>query len=170
MSIYLYPVPLSCRAVRNQTFRLDVQITLGPKFVHASQEIILIINLYNDFFAQVSWIRGRDLRILTVGRYTYTSDLRFESLHTEDSSEWTLRIRSVQLRDQGNYECQITTKPIRTFTVFLKVVGKYKFSRNTSQSVAITWNRNVIVVLESQCHMELPRRIIFLLCLPNILI
>ncbi|KAA0202227.1 hypothetical protein HAZT_HAZT009555 [Hyalella azteca] len=71
---------------------------------------------------KVSWIRGRDLRILTVGRYTYTSDLRFEALHTEGSSEWTLRIRSVQLRDQGSYDCQITTKPIRTFTVQLHVV------------------------------------------------
>ncbi|XP_042230940.1 limbic system-associated membrane protein-like [Homarus americanus] len=70
----------------------------------------------------VSWIRGRDLRILTVGRYTYTTDLRFEALHQQASTEWTLRIKSVQLRDQGNYECQITTKPIRTFNVFLKVV------------------------------------------------
>lgn len=33
-------------------------------------------------------------------------------------------MRQVELRDQGNYECQITTKPIRTFTVFLKVVGE----------------------------------------------
>ncbi|XP_042882701.1 zwei Ig domain protein zig-8-like [Penaeus japonicus] len=70
----------------------------------------------------VSWIRGRDLRILTVGGYTYTTDLRFEALHQQASSEWTLRIRSVQLRDRGSYECQIATKPIRTFNVFLKVV------------------------------------------------
>ncbi|XP_068249054.1 zwei Ig domain protein zig-8-like [Palaemon carinicauda] len=70
----------------------------------------------------VSWIRGRDLRILTVGRYTYTTDFRFEALHQEASAEWTLRIKSVERRDQGSYECQITTKPIRTFNVFLKVV------------------------------------------------
>ncbi|KAK8747638.1 hypothetical protein OTU49_016510, partial [Cherax quadricarinatus] len=70
----------------------------------------------------VSWMRGRDLRILTVGRYTYTTDLRFEALHQQASTEWTLRIKSVQLRDQGNYECQITTRPISTFNVFLKVV------------------------------------------------
>ena len=76
------------------------------------------------YHIQVSWIRERDLRILTVGRYTYTSDLRFEALHTEGSSEWSVRIKSVQLRDQGNYECQITTKPIRTFTVALNVVGE----------------------------------------------
>ncbi|XP_066984177.1 zwei Ig domain protein zig-8-like isoform X1 [Macrobrachium rosenbergii] len=70
----------------------------------------------------VSWIRGRDLRILTVGRYTYTTDFRFEAIHQEASAEWTLRIKSVQRKDQGSYECQITTKPIRTFSVFLKVV------------------------------------------------
>ncbi|XP_037803433.1 zwei Ig domain protein zig-8-like [Penaeus monodon] len=70
----------------------------------------------------VSWIRGRDLRILTVGGYTYTTDLRFEAFHQPHSTEWTLRIKSVQLRDQGGYECQIATKPIRTYHVFLKVV------------------------------------------------
>ncbi|XP_063843322.1 zwei Ig domain protein zig-8-like isoform X1 [Scylla paramamosain] len=68
----------------------------------------------------VSWIK--DLRILTVGRYTYTTDLRFEAIHQPSSTEWTLRVKQVELRDQGNYECQITTKPIRTFTVSLKVV------------------------------------------------
>ncbi|XP_069970250.1 limbic system-associated membrane protein-like [Penaeus vannamei] len=69
----------------------------------------------------VSWIRGRDLRILTVGGYTYTTDLRFEAFHQPHSTEWTLRIKSVQLRDQGGYECQIATKPIRTYIIFLRV-------------------------------------------------
>ena len=59
-----------------------------------------------------------------MGRYTYTTDLRFEAIHQTSSIEWTLRVKQVELRDQGNYECQITTKPIRTFNVFLKVVGK----------------------------------------------
>ena len=45
-------------------------------------------------------------------------------MHSEGSSEWILRIRSVQLRDEGKYECQITTKPIKTYSIFLKVVGK----------------------------------------------
>lgn len=73
---------------------------------------------------QVSWIRGRDLRILTVGGYTYTTDLRFEAFHQPHSTEWTLRIKSVQLRDQGGYECQIATKPIRTYIIFLRVEGQ----------------------------------------------
>ncbi|MPC57495.1 hypothetical protein E2C01_051477 [Portunus trituberculatus] len=71
---------------------------------------------------QVSWIRGRDLRILTVGRYTYTTDLRYEALHQDGTNQWTLRITSAQPRDQGTYECQISTKPVKAFTVFLKVL------------------------------------------------
>ncbi|CAL4185478.1 unnamed protein product, partial [Meganyctiphanes norvegica] len=70
----------------------------------------------------VSWIRGRDVRILTVGRYTYTSDLRYEALHLDGTNQWTLRIKSVQPRDQGDYECQVSTKPIKAFSVFLRVL------------------------------------------------
>ena len=75
-------------------------------------------------FFQVSWMRGRDLRILTVGRYTYTSDLRYEALHQDGTNQWTLSIKSAQPRDQGTYECQISTKPIKAFTTYLKVLRK----------------------------------------------
>uniref|UniRef100_A0A182K7W2 Ig-like domain-containing protein n=1 Tax=Anopheles christyi TaxID=43041 RepID=A0A182K7W2_9DIPT len=30
----------------------------------------------------VSWVRHRDIHLLTVGRYTYTSDQRFEAMHS----------------------------------------------------------------------------------------
>ncbi|XP_039298781.1 obscurin-like protein 1 isoform X2 [Nilaparvata lugens] len=59
----------------------------------------------------VSWIRKRDLHILTVGVLTYTNDARFQSLHSEGSEEWTLKISSTQLRDSGTYECQVSTEP-----------------------------------------------------------
>ncbi|XP_063600693.1 uncharacterized protein LOC134776869 [Penaeus indicus] len=86
---------------------------------------------------QVSWIRGRDLRILTVGGYTYTTDLRFEAFHQPHSTEWTLRIKSVQLRDQGGYECQIATKPIRTYHVFLKVEGRCHYPCDHRQNIKL---------------------------------
>ena len=71
----------------------------------------------------MTWIRPSG-RILAVGRYTYASDLRFEAMHSEGTSEWVLRLRSVQPRDQGDYVCQIATKPIKTYVITLKVVGK----------------------------------------------
>ncbi|KAG8261990.1 hypothetical protein J6590_062295 [Homalodisca vitripennis] len=70
----------------------------------------------------VSWVRHRDIHILTVGAYTYTSDQRFMALHHRDHDEWTLQIKWAQKRDAGIYECQISTQPVRSFFVNLNVV------------------------------------------------
>ncbi|XP_077286101.1 zwei Ig domain protein zig-8-like [Arctopsyche grandis] len=70
----------------------------------------------------VSWIRDRDLHILTVGSYTYSSDQRFQTTHHKDSGEWTLQIKFAQQRDAGKYECQIPTQPTRSYFVNLNVV------------------------------------------------
>nr|XP_053635665.1 protein sidekick-like isoform X1 [Cherax quadricarinatus] len=66
----------------------------------------------------VSWIRQRDLHILTVGIFTYTSDDRFKVYHPEDSNEWYLEISPVTFRDAGVYECQVSTSP----KVFLPIL------------------------------------------------
>ncbi|KAK8392396.1 hypothetical protein O3P69_014632 [Scylla paramamosain] len=59
----------------------------------------------------VMWIRKRDLHVLTVGLFTYSTDARFSALHSEGSDTWTLRIASAQLTDTGAYECQVTIEP-----------------------------------------------------------
>ena len=76
---------------------------------------------------QVSWVRHRDIHLLTVGRYTYTSDQRFEALHLPHAEEWTLRIRYPQKKDSGIYECQISTTPPIGHPVYLTIVGKEEF-------------------------------------------
>ncbi|XP_029156642.1 cell adhesion molecule 2-like [Nylanderia fulva] len=76
----------------------------------------------------VSWVRHRDIHILTAGAYTYTSDQRFQALHRQNAghnsewSEWTLCIKWAQERDQGIYECQISTIPIKSYQFHLNVV------------------------------------------------
>ncbi|CAB0035031.1 unnamed protein product [Trichogramma brassicae] len=70
----------------------------------------------------VSWIRKRDLHILTVGILTYTNDQRFQSLHSDGSDEWTLKISSPQVRDSGVYECQVSTEPKISLAYKLNVV------------------------------------------------
>lgn len=60
-------------------------------------------------FLQISWVRRRDWHILTSGMLTYTNDERFQVLHTEGSDDWTLQIKYVQRRDNGTYECQVST-------------------------------------------------------------
>ena len=49
----------------------------------------------------VSWIRHRDIHILTVGSYTYTSDQRFQATHHKETDDWTLQIKWAQKRDSG---------------------------------------------------------------------
>ncbi|CAO1426323.1 unnamed protein product [Diamesa hyperborea] len=70
----------------------------------------------------VSWIRHRDIHILTVGSYTYTSDQRFQATHSINTDKWTLQIKWAQKRDSGLYECQISTQPVRSYFVNLNVV------------------------------------------------
>lgn len=84
-----------------------------------------IIYLKNCVSLQVSWIRKRDLHILTVGILTYTNDQRFQSLHRDGSDEWTLRISSPQVRDSGTYECQVSTESKISQAFNLSVVGWY---------------------------------------------
>jgi len=76
------------------------------------------------FCSQVSWIRQRDLHILTTMMITYTGDERFHVVHPEQSEDWDLRVEYVQPRDQGIYECQVNTDPKISLAVMLNVKGK----------------------------------------------
>lgn len=58
---------------------------------------------------QVSWIRGRDLHVLSSGQVTFSSDARISVSHSGD--EWTLTIKFSQPRDGGTYSCQVNTQP-----------------------------------------------------------
>ncbi|XP_037907668.1 zwei Ig domain protein zig-8-like isoform X2 [Hermetia illucens] len=70
----------------------------------------------------VAWIRHRDLHILTVSTYTYTTDQRFQTTFHRDIDEWTLQIKWAQKRDAGMYECQVSTQPVKSFSVNLNIV------------------------------------------------
>lgn len=58
---------------------------------------------------QISWIRRRDWHVLTSGVYTYTNDERFSITHRDGADDWTLSIKYLQERDNGTYECHIST-------------------------------------------------------------
>ncbi|XP_031771625.1 zwei Ig domain protein zig-8-like isoform X3 [Apis florea] len=73
----------------------------------------------------VSWMRKRDLHILTSSIYTYTGDERFSVKHPEASDEWTLKIDYVQQRDAGVYECQVNTEPKMNLAFVLRVEGEH---------------------------------------------
>ncbi|XP_050721090.1 cell adhesion molecule 2-like [Eriocheir sinensis] len=95
----------------------------------------------------VSWIRHRDLHLLSVGRFTYTSDQRFVARHAAAAAaqEWLLIIHHLQARDAGLYECQISSTPPRSHLIHLAVVepetaivGGPDVYLNTGSQLALT--------------------------------
>ncbi|XP_026471362.1 uncharacterized protein LOC113375648 [Ctenocephalides felis] len=70
---------------------------------------------------EVSWIRGRDLHILTSGRLTFTADPRFSVSHTPGDLSWGLVVKKAKLEDSGRYECQVNTDPKINYNVTLVV-------------------------------------------------
>lgn len=45
----------------------------------------------------VSWIRRRDAHILTVDRYTFIADERFQAFLVEASDTWTLQVSIIRV-------------------------------------------------------------------------
>lgn len=85
---------------------------------------------------QVSWIRHRDIHLLTVGRYIYTTDQRFKAIHQPHSEDWMLQIKYPQHRDSGIYECQVSTTPHISHFIHLDVVGEY-LQYNTTAAILL---------------------------------
>lgn len=48
--------------------------------------------MFYKFFTQVVWVRHRDIHLLTVNQLTYTSDERFNCVHSPDTNIWTLQV------------------------------------------------------------------------------
>ncbi|MCL4138589.1 UNVERIFIED_CONTAM: hypothetical protein GTU68_047791, partial [Idotea baltica] len=70
---------------------------------------------------QVSWIRGRDLHVLSSGLIVFATDSRVSVSAME--SAWTLTISYSQPRDGGAYACQINTQPPIASWLNLTVIG-----------------------------------------------
>ena len=74
----------------------------------------LTCEVYNLNNLSVSWVRGRDSHILTVDRETFIFDNRFISIIKKEKiyNLITLVIYEVQIQDQGNYECEVSSNNI----------------------------------------------------------
>ncbi|KAF3425884.1 hypothetical protein E2986_10718 [Frieseomelitta varia] len=70
---------------------------------------------------RVSWMRSKDLHILTSGNTLFSSDTRFGPQHTPGSDAWTLRLDNARKTDSGKYECQVNTEPKMMYAVQLSV-------------------------------------------------
>ncbi|XP_050728642.1 uncharacterized protein LOC127004636 isoform X2 [Eriocheir sinensis] len=77
----------------------DVNLTCGVRMLGDRQ------------VRSVSWIRKRDLHVLTTNTFTYTTESRFSAVHVESSPYWVLSVTRAQINDSGVYECQVAAQP-----------------------------------------------------------
>ncbi|XP_064102735.1 protein sidekick-1-like [Macrobrachium nipponense] len=126
-----------------QYIRLSVVLTIllpdwtsswfgGPIFrespvnvtVNEGDQAFLPCRVINLGDKSVTWMRKKNLHILTAGMLTYSPDDRFKVLHPPGSEEWTLHIKFTHLGDGGWYECQVNSDPKITRRVLLLVKDK----------------------------------------------
>ncbi|KAJ8683609.1 hypothetical protein QAD02_019401, partial [Eretmocerus hayati] len=88
----------------------------------------------------ISWMRKRDLHILTSSIYTFTGDARFSVMHPETTDEWRLKIAYVQSKDAGIYECQINTEPKLNLAYNLRVEERAPVPATTPNAIHRTFN------------------------------
>ncbi|KAK8737960.1 hypothetical protein OTU49_004318 [Cherax quadricarinatus] len=95
---------------------------------------------------QISWIRRRDWHVLTSADVLYTHDRRFSVLHVAGTQDWTLHIKYVDVKDNGTYECQVSTGTgIISLFVNLEVVtpeahiaGRGQYHVNRGSPITLT--------------------------------
>ncbi|KAJ9585435.1 hypothetical protein L9F63_002782, partial [Diploptera punctata] len=72
----------------------------------------------------VSWVRRKhgedDLQLLTVGLHTYSGDSRY-TVEFQYPNNWRLQIKFTNKRDEGTYECQISTHPPKVIQIHLHI-------------------------------------------------
>jgi len=86
------------------------------------EDIRMMCTISNLGNRTVSWVRYRDIHLLTHGVQSYTDDKRFSAYMDIDTNTWQLRIKNVSFSDAGFYECQVSTSPPTGQQVKLSVV------------------------------------------------
>ena len=79
----------------------------------------------------VSWLRSSDLSVLTVGSLVFSSDPRVGVVTGQNT--WSLSISRVGVEDQGEYGCQVNTRP--RITWYVQLVVKEEQTQNNAPAL-----------------------------------
>ncbi|KAL0821379.1 hypothetical protein ABMA28_005967 [Loxostege sticticalis] len=106
----------------------------GPEFVRGSTAVVLAVGSDAALECQVlrlgdkavSWVRSRDLQILSHAGQVFTADARVSAglVRAGALSRHTLRIARLRAADAGRYECQLNTEPKMSLFYNLTVVDE----------------------------------------------
>ncbi|CAB3249018.1 unnamed protein product [Arctia plantaginis] len=108
----------------------------APAFVPHQQTLVvaplghaasLDCTVYRLLDKSVSWVRSRDLQILSHAGVVFTADARVSAtsgVEGAGSSRHSLRIERLRASDAGRYECQVNTEPKMSLFFNLTVVDE----------------------------------------------
>ena len=85
-----------------------------------------------------------------VGKFTYTSDLRFQAVHLDNSDDWSLQISYPKKKDAGVYECQVSYCYLNYLTHSIIIIHFFQVATMPKISLFIELNvvgKNVFLLL-----------------------
>lgn len=84
----------------------NMTATTNASEVLSGDDAYLVCSVVNLGEKVVSWFRHKDMNLLSVGKFVYTPDSRYQVYHKEDSDLWTLKVSEpidFQLKVKGSY-------------------------------------------------------------------
>ncbi|KAB7503740.1 hypothetical protein Anas_13372, partial [Armadillidium nasatum] len=98
--------------------------TPGVVRVHPGGKAFLLCRVENLGTNSVMWFIGD--KVLSIDTSIFVPDKRLFLSYDSETGTWILEINKVQMRDQGNYSCQVSNKPTIRHTVSLQVIPNGK--------------------------------------------
>ncbi|XP_041365558.1 zwei Ig domain protein zig-8-like [Gigantopelta aegis] len=77
---------------------------------HRGDTAILYCSIEHLGTKTVIWRRASDPNPLSIGNLIYVPDSRYSVKHVKEEHEWNLVIKNVNPKDEGIYECQISSR------------------------------------------------------------
>lgn len=96
--------------------------TLSTVRVSPGATAYLLCRVQNLGTHSVTWTRLKDNHVLAIDTHQISSDRRLSPSYEEQTGTWILRISRVRSYDTGQYECQVSTRPLLKKVVTLQVV------------------------------------------------
>ncbi|XP_022256909.1 neurotrimin-like, partial [Limulus polyphemus] len=92
---------------------------------------------------RVAWIHTDRSTLLTLATRVITRNSRYQVSHNSHRT-WWLHIKNVQMRDRGQYMCQINTSPMKNQVGYIKVVVPPQIDESvTSKDTDVREGENV---------------------------
>jgi len=113
---------LQLRNLRKQPYFLKVNSVVNVKRGETAY-LPCRVKTLGDYL--VTWLKGDDVAVLSVGPNVFTSDNRYSVVHVPrqriGADDWNLLINKTQKSDSGQYHCSLNTEPKIGHTVYVTV-------------------------------------------------